>query len=497
MMHRSNRFYCVLASIFVFFGAGPARADEDNIRNSVVKIFASQSPPNMFRPWEITPPTDVTGSGVLIEGSRILTNAHVVSYAQQIYVQPYESSDKLDATIEFIAPEYDLATLTIDEPEEIEDLKPVPLADELPALQTTINVLGYPAGGDTLSVTEGVISRIEYNHYSFSSYALRIQVDAAINPGNSGGPGIVDEKIVGIVFSRFPSGENIGYLIPTQVVRQFLEDFTSDGKYDGMPKLGIIYSTLENPDIRKFLKMKKGIGGVVVHKSLRPDKHKLLKPWDVITSCDGVDIDNMGMISLSDEIRVHWGHLISSKLPGSKLKLTLWREGKELEVEVPTLQQIEMMIQKMPHKKPTYFIYGGLVFSPVTTELTMAGSRSMPYLGYAGRLLPRYISRLREKPDDELVATVSGILPHKLTKGYGVSRLSIVTHVNDRPVKNIRHLIEMIKENKEDFIVFRFEEEYVEKIVLDPKRVKKYQSEILGNYNIPAPCSDDLKDIWP
>ena len=58
-------------------------------------------------------------------------------------------------------------------------------------------------------------------------------------------------------------------------------------------------------------------------------------------------------------------------------------------------------------------------------------------------------------------------------------------------------MIELIKENKEDFIVFRFEEEYVEKIVLDPKRVKKYQSEILGNYNVPAPCSDDLKDIWP
>ena len=100
--------------------AGGTRADE--VRKSVVKIFSTKSPPNMFRPWEITPPSEVTGSGVLIDKNRVLTNAHVVSWAQQVYVQPNESSEKLDATIEFLSQDCDLATLTIDEPEAVEDL---------------------------------------------------------------------------------------------------------------------------------------------------------------------------------------------------------------------------------------------------------------------------------------------------------------------------------------------------------------------------------------
>ncbi|UCD30024.1 MAG: trypsin-like peptidase domain-containing protein [Planctomycetota bacterium] len=477
----------------------PAQAGEDiNIQSSVVKIFSSQSPPNMFRPWEITPPSDATGSGVLIEEGRILTNAHVVAYAQQIYVQPHESSNKLDATVEYIAEECDLATLKLDEPEEIEDLKPVPLDDKLPALKTTINVLGYPTGGDTLSVTEGVVSRIEYASYSYTGRALRIQVDAAINPGNSGGPGIVDNKIVGIVFSKFPQGENIGYLIPTQVIRQFLNDCTSDGKHDGFPKIGAVGATLENPDVRKYLKMTKDITGVVIHKITRWDNFDLIKPWDVITACDGTDIDNLGMVAIDKDIRVHWAHLISSKAPGSSVKLSVWRNGKEIEIEVATRTNLNTMIQKMANERPTYFIYGGLVFSPVTTEMTAsAGSRSFAYLGYAGRLLPQYVNKFREKVDDEVVVICCPILPHKLTKGYGITPMSVVTHVNDQPVRNLRHLIQLIKDNKEEFLIFRFEEDYEEKIVLDPKRVEKYQAEILRNNNIPAACSDDLKDIWP
>jgi S1-C subfamily serine protease len=488
----------ILILTLILLSAIPAQANEDDIKKSVVKIFSSQSPPNMFRPWEITPPSDATGSGVLIEGNRILTNAHVVNYAQQIYVQPHESSDKLDATIEFIAPECDLATLTIDEPEEIEDLKPVPLADKLPPLKTKINVLGYPTGGDTLSVTEGVVSRIEYAAYSYTSRALRIQVDAAINPGNSGGPGIVDQKIVGIVFSKFSTAENIGYLIPTQVIRQFLQDCTADQKYDGFPKIGAIGATLENPDIRKYLKMTKETTGVVIHKITRPDEHKLLKPWDVVMACDGVDIDNLGMVPIEHDIRVHWAHLISSKKPGSPVKLTLWRKAKKIDVEVPTMTKMDKIIQKMTQDRPTYFIYGGLVFSPVTNEMIMnAGSSSFAYLGFAGRLLPRYINEFREKPNDELVTVCCRILPHKLTKGYGITPLSIVTHINNQPVKNLRQMIELVKEIKNEYIVFRFEQDYEEKIVLDPKRVARYQQEILRNNNIPSPCSDNLKDIWP
>ena len=63
------------------------------------------------------------------------------------------------------------------------------------------------------------------------------------------------------------------------------------------------------------------------------------------------------------------------------------------------------------------------------------------------------------------MVTCSKILTHKLTKGYDVRPLSVVTHVNDQPVKNLRQMIRMIKDNQEEFIIFRFEEEAVKDFI--------------------------------
>ena len=61
---------------------------QDAIRDLVVKIHAIHHSPDLLRPWTKSAPRQVNGSGVVINGKRILTNAHVVKYASQIYVQP-------------------------------------------------------------------------------------------------------------------------------------------------------------------------------------------------------------------------------------------------------------------------------------------------------------------------------------------------------------------------------------------------------------------------
>jgi S1-C subfamily serine protease len=495
MITRLSRLV-IAAQLIALLLTGFARADE--VRKSVVKIFSTKSPPNMFRPWEITPPSEATGSGVIIEGGRILTNAHVVSWAQQIYVQPNESSEKLDATVEHIAEDCDLAILTVDDKEAIKDLKPVPLAEKLPPLKTKINVLGFPVGGDTLSVTEGVVSRIEWAPYNYGTMAIRIQVDAAINPGNSGGPGIVDDAVAGIVFSRLREGDNIGYLIPAEVIRHFLDDFKADGKYDGFPRLRMGGATLENPSLRDYLKLQREQTGLVIHRVDRPDLKDEVKPWDVVSACDGIEIDNLGMVPIAEGIRVGWGYLVSRKSPGSTVKLKLIRDAKAVDIEVATVTKDDALIQRMTGKKPTYFIYGGLVFTPVTSEIiSVIPSQVFALLGSRGSLLVKKIDEDRQDAGDEIVVLCCPILPHKITKGYGVSPLSVVTHMNDQPVRSLRHLITMVKENKEPFIIFRFEEDNEEKIVLEPKLVEKFGAEILRNNNIPSDRSEDLKDVWP
>ena len=69
------------------------------LENSVVKIFSTMRYPDPFKPWTKQAPSEATASGVVIEGKRILTNAHVVAYATQIYVQPHRSADRLPAKV--------------------------------------------------------------------------------------------------------------------------------------------------------------------------------------------------------------------------------------------------------------------------------------------------------------------------------------------------------------------------------------------------------------
>ncbi len=95
--------------------ASPAPKPDASIENSVVKIFATVRYPDPYRPWTKQAPQDITGSGAVIAGHRILTNAHVVLYASQIQVQANQAGDKLSATVEAVAPGIDLAVLKLDD----------------------------------------------------------------------------------------------------------------------------------------------------------------------------------------------------------------------------------------------------------------------------------------------------------------------------------------------------------------------------------------------
>src|ERR1700704_801985 len=98
----------------------------------------------------------------------------------------------------------------------------LPVAKTLPDIQDAVRVYGYPTGGTGLSVTKGIVSRIEFAGYNYSVAGLRIQIDAAINAGNSGGPVVVGEKMVGLAFSRLDGSQNIGYIIPLEEIDLFL-----------------------------------------------------------------------------------------------------------------------------------------------------------------------------------------------------------------------------------------------------------------------------------
>ncbi len=344
-----------------------AAAGSGAIENSVVKIFSTVRYPDPYQPWTKQPPVDVTGSGVVIEGRRILSNAHVVNYASQVQIQANQAGDKISATVEFIAPGIDLAVLKLDDDKFFDMHPPLALARTLPGVKDMVLAYGFPEGGNSLSITKGIVSRVEFTPYNYAVQGLRIQIDAAINPGNSGGPAVVGDKMIGLTFSRLVNAENIGYIIPNEEIELFLRDI-ADGHYDGKPAMYDTLQTLENPALRSFLKLSPDVEGVVIHKPYKDDPAYPLKEWDVIAKIGDTPVDDQGMTKLGDDLRVRFQYLIQHMATNGAVPLTIVRAGKELKINLPVSADYPRLIPPLDGAYPSYFICGPLVFSAATAE---------------------------------------------------------------------------------------------------------------------------------
>jgi S1-C subfamily serine protease len=474
----------------------PAADSLNRVENSVVKIFATTRYPDPFKPWIKQTPQEVTGSGVIIEGKRILTNAHVVLYASQVQVQANQGSDKISATVEAIAPGIDLAVLKLEDETFFNTRPPLERANHLPEIKDAVMAYGFPIGGTGLSITEGIVSRIEFTSYNYSVSGLRIQIDAAINPGNSGGPAVAGGRMIGLAISYLEGTQNIGYIIPCEEIELFLQDI-ADGKYDGKPAMFDELQTLENPALRSFLKLDKVVEGIVVHQPFSTDTAYPLKEWDVITKIGDTRIDNEGMIKMNTNLRVLFKYLIQKIAKNGKVALTVVRAGKTLAVEVPVTSTRPMLIPILEGTYPSYFVCGPLVFSNATMQF-VSGFRNNPLVMHAFPSSP-LMTRMFDAPSfdgEELVVVSSPFFPHKLAKGYSSPVAEVVKTVNDIPIKNLRHLVEVLRDSRTEFIKFEFSLRGGETLVFPRKEMLAATEEILMDNDIRAQGSSETLTVW-
>jgi S1-C subfamily serine protease len=471
------------------------------VENSVVKIFSTMRYPDPFHPWTKESPTDATGTGVVIKGKRILTNAHVVNYATQIQIQANQAGDKLSATVEFIAPGIDLAVLKLEDDSFFDSHPPLALSTNLPEIKDPVMAYGFPEGGTSLSITKGIVSRIDFASYGLSVGGLRIQIDAAINPGNSGGPAVVGDKMIGLAFSHLGQSDNISYIIPVEEIELFLGDI-ADGRYDGKPALYDELQTLENPALREFLKLDKSVNGMIVHQPLQNKPDYPLKEWDVITHIGDVPVDDQGMVKLRENLRVSFVYLVQQITKDGKVPLTIVRQGKEMTIQVPVLTQRPQVIPELGTAYPSYFICGPVVFSEATKDFVrylLEGKYSERWIGILSYTGSPLLKRLFDPPafdDERLVVISSPFFPHDLVKSYSPPHNEVVKSINGVPVKNLKNLVQLIRDSKEDFIVLAFEGNASETCVFPRKNLIAATDEVLGDNGIRSQGSPDAMAVW-
>ncbi len=471
--------------------SAPAASNDRDMRRATVQIHFTASSPDYSQPWQPGRQGGGTGSGVVIEGRRILTNGHVVANAAYLSVRKSGDIKKYPARVAFAGHDGETAVITVDDESFFEGTVAAKFGG-LPYQRDKVAVYGYPIGGSDLSVTEGIVSRVGVTHYAHSSRGLlAVQTDAAINPGNSGGPVFRDGRLVGIAFQHSAGAQNIGYVVPVPIIERFLKDI-KDGRYDGIPDLGVWWQSTENDGLRKTLRLPMDNSGVLVTKvAYGASAWDALKEGDALLSIDGVKIGQDGTIPFRDDERIDFSDLVSRRQVGEKVDAVVVRDGKERVVKIPMKPSADLVPGPRYDEKPSYFIAGGIVFMPLTDALINARGAGFRVRSLSADGMP--------VPERTEVVVISHVLAHDFNRGYHNWSMAPVTRVNGRLIGDLKDLVEAFDARRDGSHELECEhysgygENKGARIVLDAAQAAKVMPAILARYGVPADRSEDLR----
>jgi S1-C subfamily serine protease len=466
--------------------SAPARAGGDSApRLATVQINFVSRAPDWSQPWQFAHQQSGSGSGVVIAGRRILTNAHVVADATYLTVRKAGDVKNYAAHVEFVAHDGETALLSVEDAAFFDGAAPAEFGD-LPLPRDRLVVYGFPTGGTELSITEGVVSRIGAVTYSHSGRRLlAIQTDAAINPGNSGGPVFMNGKVVGIAFQHLvgQGAENIGYVVPVPLIKRFLED-VKNGVYHGIPALGVNWQETENPALRASLGLGESSGGVLITRvQYGSSAWGVLQPGDALTMLDGVAIAQNGTVPLRRDERVDLGDLLARHQIGEKLQAVVVRGGKPLTLTLTLKKLVELVPGPQHDVLPSYFILGGFVLMPLSEDFFRAHN--------GGTFRLRAIeSDDVATPERTQVVVLSQVLADEDNRGYHGWGLMAVEKLNGRPISDMKSFVAAAAFPVDGRQVIEFDNGT--RAVLDAARAAKTLPEILSRYGAAKDRSPDL-----
>jgi S1-C subfamily serine protease len=451
------------------------------IQNSLVRITVTEAEPDYKAPWNAGAIQRGVGAGFVIDGSRIMTNAHVVSNSRYLTVERDGDPNKYRATVQFVAHDCDLALITVSAPDFFKNMTPLKFGG-IPELESTVSAYGYPIGGERMSVTAGIVSRIDFQLYTHSSIDshLAIQISAQINPGNSGGPVMQNGKVIGVAFQGYSGdvAQGVAYMVPTPVIRRFLKDI-EDGHYNGYVDLAISYSKLQNPAQRKFLGLKDDDRGVLVTTVVAAGPcAKILREGDVLLAMDDHPIASDSNVEL-EGARVEFPEVVERKFKSDKVKLNIWRDKQPMTVNVELNTVWPYRIQGHRYDvRPRYVVYGGLLFQPLNLDLIDAYQptdlRIRHFFDYF------VVEQIYLEHPDVIVLT--NILPDPINTYLAAYRGGIVDEINGKKIRTLEELAKTFSETPDRFVVKLIGEG--PPLVLDPKQVEAARERIKTRYNV-------------
>ena len=454
--------------------------DTPSVHDAVVRVFVTYQQPDQEYPWQRGRTDSTSGSGVVVGNGLVLTGAHVVAHATFIQIRRYRGARKYLATVRGICHDADLALLHVEDSAFMAGVPEIEFGN-LPDFQDRVAVIGFPIGGEEMSVTEGVVSRIEVQEYTHSQRALlAVTVDAPINSGNSGGPVFDEEgRVVGIAFQAYDDAENIGELVPTPILRRFLTAIEGNLPLD-VPGLGLAWDNLENPVLRRQVGIdeRSGTGvriSVIDHGG---SADGTLQPDDALLAIDGYEIADDGTIVYRDRIRTAFDVVLGDHFVGDRVPVRLLRDGKLRDLQL-TLAPFRPLIPPAQFDTSArWFVAAGLVFQVLRRDYLAIWERWWETAPKPLVALYRTGSRTPERTE---VIIITAVLADELNVGYGHHVYDTVMTTNGRTPRDLDDFVSMV-DNGDGLIDIRTGRHG--RITLDAKTRSQWPS-ILERYSVP------------
>ena len=533
----------------------------ETLRRSVVKLFTVIKEPKYYQPWDLEYQKTSGGSACIVSGDRILTNAHVISHHQYVQALKPGDSKKYTARVLHVDHDTEIALLTVDDPQFFEGTTAVRFG-ELPFRNAKVSVYGFPMGGNELCVTAGIVSRIEVRRYTHSQcHLLALQTDAAINPGNSGGPVFMNDELIGIAFQSYKQKdlEKSGYVVPISIIRHLFEDL-ADGQITGVPDLGIYWQKIENDSLREYCGLSRvapsrsapgapssltpeptgttraapsipapsrpaagppsslapeptgtaadptrelsgGRTGVLITRVVHgASADGVLREGDVLTAIDGTPLACDGSIPLRTHDRVHFSYLVSRHQVGDPIIVEVLRAGQPLQLAITLRKLVALVSPPQPARRPSYFIFAGVVFLPLTYDYMT----TWKWEHVSPRYKHYYYSRLPSDRHEQIVL-VNQVLAHDVNVGYHQVHGAVVERINGIDIVAMRDVPRALQSPLGKFHVIEldyhgqrgessdYHASYGTRIVLDAELGARATPEILAQNGIASDRSPDLR----
>jgi PDZ domain len=223
-----------------------------------------------------------------------------------------------------------------------------------------------------------------------------------------------------------------------------------------------------------------------------------------LTKIGRYSIDNVGMVKVEGDRRLKFNYLVQRLAHDGRIAVTVLRKGVETKLDLPVDGDPRRLFGDLSEEPLSYFIFGPLVFTEASEEYVRSMTSYVDRGGSSGSLRILYTSnpaftRYGDDPHfagERIVIVSSPMFSHKIGKGYAEPYTQAVSEVNGVSIRNLKHLVEVMRDATGQFVEFTFSGRYTDKIIFNRKEAIAATDEILNDNGIRQQSSADMAKVW-